>query len=489
MRKLNFVKRFWILLTAALVVTSLPTAAYAAEEIPEQIAGEAELIAEADEYLPDEVVETADLGEIVGGETEAEEIYTDDTATAEENVEALEAVESEVPIVPLTAEDEVFLDDEECELSSVGEANLATQKFYAQPEFQTKSGYSAMEFFVVDNNQYIGKCYLIINQAASTSNWLLYNYKTETANAYFTKTEIANNLLVPSVKNATRADDSSTNYIDESKVPVMSRADFNGMYCNWRNFSDIPFTRDAAGRLVYATYDTNGGSSTGGNSGSSGENGSSSGSSTSSSSYWYRYTVSMNNGNTYRVYVTRAVSYNGTKHVLSSAKSGKKKTNDIQVYVYLNGQQLEASAFKVKVGNNKYVNGYKGNSKYVPYVTITFKNKALKADTKAFKKKRFGFNITPADLTKGKMSYSKIKNKGSNIVLKKPVFTDEKNVSMKMVQKGNPQTDDFISYTANGALYVTGNNNFTGTISFNSVPGINSSNGNGNSGYTGLPVF
>ncbi len=372
-----------------------------------------------------------------------------------------------------------------------GTSDQMVTKNYAQPAFSVKEGYDAISVFITDdgsNTSYNGKVYFVI----SGNQWCLYNYKQETADKFFTEVEDFNGMKIPTKKSDTRADNQATVSVDESKIPLITRTAFNAMYCNWRSFDEIPFTKDAAGNLVYATYQVNDSGSgdepsddkkPGDNPGdknpdnpnpSQNEPGTPSANS-STSSKWYRYTVSLNNGNTYKVFVTRSVSYNGKKHVLNTAKSGKKKSNDVQVYVYLNGQEVDPKLYKVQFKNNVNCNGYGNNEKSIPYFRLKFKfkNKSLKGDIKAMKKKAFGFNITPLDISKGTISYKSVKN-GQ---LKKATWSGNNGVSVKL----NPPKGSKGDYTLtneDGKTVVVGKNNFTGKLSINNSATSNNNNGN-----------
>lgn len=445
-------------------------------------------------------------------------LWTDEAMPASED--PVEEVASENGRVEEITEDDLWATPEVSSptqpeiLESRGEAMLMSYgasvasmvtKNYNQPELFVKEGFDAISVFITGDNSntsYDGKVYFVI----SGNQWCLYNYKPETAEKYFDKVEDFNGMKVPSKKADSRSDNPTTVSIDETKIPLITRTAFNGMYCNWRSFDEIPFTKDAAGNLLYATYQVNDSGSgdepsddkkPGDNpsdknpdnpnpSENKTENPSQNDPGTptpsansSTSSKWYRYTVSLNNGNTYRVFVTRSVSYNGKKHVLTTAKSGKKKTNDIEVYVYLNGQLVEPKLYKVQFKNNKNCTGYGNNEKSIPYFRLKFKfkNKSLKGDVKAMKKKAFGFNISPLDISKGTISYKSVKNGR----LKKATWSGNNGVTVKL----NPPKGSKGDYTLtneDGKTVVVGKNNFTGKLAINNSAAPNNNNGNKNNG-------
>ena len=416
--------------------------------------------------LPNEVAG----GEELAGEGASEEITSSEEFSGEENLSNEEGyIPEEVP------SDEEVTGDAEVAGTEADEASAeltsTVRKDYQQPSFHVKSGYDAISVFVtadMSNTTYQGKIYFIRN--ISTGQWLMYNYKPETASLYFDKTEEENNLRVPSKKADTRSDAAET-AVNETKVPLITYTAFIGMYCNWRTLSDIPFTKDSNGNYLYATYEVqdNGGNGNGNGSG----NGNGNGGTTTSSNY-YKYVVKLDNGNTYSIYVTAKVSYNGTKHVLSTAKSGKKKTADIKVYVYLNNQLVEPKLYKVKFKNNLNCNGYGGKEKVYPYIRIKlkYKNKALKGDIKAIWKHGFGFRILPLDISKGTVSYKKNKN-GE---LKNATVTISGNTMKLNPPKGNK--GDYTLNNENGQTVVVGRNNFFGKLALGATNIYSSNTGN-----------
>ena len=410
--------------------------------------------------------ELAGAEELASGEEIAESVASDEGVASGEEITDVAASDEEVTSGEEIAE-ETFevagMEDEMAELAST------VRKEYQQPSFYVKAGYDAISVFITSDTSstsYEGKVYFIYNG----SQWLLYNYEQATADLYFDKVEDVNGLKVPSKKADTRADNPYTTGIDESKIPTMTRTSFNGMYCNWRNFADVPLTK-SNGSLVYATYETQ---ESGGDDGKKEDGKKEEEKTTVSSSNYYRYTVTLDNGHVYRIYVTSRVSYNGTRHVLSTAKSGKKKTNDIKVYVYLNGQLVEPKLYKVKFKNNLNCTGYGSNEKVFPYIRIKFKfkNKDLKGDIKAMWKKGFRFNILPLDISKGTISYKKVKGDQ----LKKATVTISGNTMKLNPPKGSK--GDYTLTNENGQTMLVGKNNFFGKLALGAVNIYSSGTGN-----------
>ncbi|MBQ6409652.1 hypothetical protein IJI18_00125 [Candidatus Saccharibacteria bacterium] len=373
------------------------------------------------------------------------------------------------------------------------------RKDYQQPTLYVKQGYDAISAFVTSDTSdttYDGKIYFIIS---GNGQWLMYNYKPETAALYFEQTEDYKGMRVPSKKADSRQDNTNTPAIDESKVPLIKHTAFNGMYCNWRSFDEIPFTKGPDGKLLYATYEVeenDGGGNPGQNPGNGGgqqnPGGSEDGSETApgpdsfTNSKWYRYTVSLNSGNTYRFFVTRQVSYNGKCHVLDATKAGKNRSNDIKIWIYSRSsdkdewQLIDKSCYKVKFRNNKNCNYYaNGNTRPYFWPIFKFKNKALKGDAKALRKKGFGFDIAPVNLgLGGSLSYKGIDKKGG---LKKAVFTTSGNVVIKMnPYKEKNLSGDYRIVSEGGKKVLVGINNFAGKLVIESAA---PNNGGGNYFY------
>lgn len=368
--------------------------------------------------------------------------------------------------------DENALDSEE-----VDTFDATLTKLYNQPMFYVNDDYDAMQFFVTDSGKYVGKAYFVIirNPENSSEKWMLYNYLADTAKVYFYTTEMVSGMYVPSVWKDSRPDIESTSYIDESKVPTMSLSDYHGMYCNWRNFTDIPFTRDSNGALVYATYtvttsDDNGG----GNGNTDPDNGEiTEAKLNQDTKNWYRYSVTTDSSNTWRVYITRSVEYCGQKHVQVGNLKANKARKDISVHVFVNGALVQPSLYTLKFKNNKNCNGYNNCTPYVQ-IKLQLKNPAFKADKKYLSRLGFGFDITPVDLSKGMLTCTAVKTTKKGIVkLVNAKFTTSNNVVIDLKARGNNLlTGDYFLTLTGTSVVVNGVNNFTGTCKLQQSSGI-----------------
>lgn len=390
--------------------------------------------------------------------------------------DADEEIESTIPLVSLSNEDlvlseEVALCDEvsgeQVEQFDVFSQDFqeeeaqfnATSTYYNnQPEFFVNSGFDCLQFYIMQNNEVAGKAYfIIVNPGLKDEMWMLYNYKEENAKRYFSNYELLNGMYVPSIKSDKRVDRTETAAINESRVPVMTMVSYNTLYCNWRGLADIPFNRDSASNIQYATYTGESPSDDGGST----DGGTTTGDITEAklnaeASKWYRYTVSGKSGNVYRVYITKSVEFCGKKHVLTTSKT-KKVKKDIQIYVFANGDVVKKSLYSVKFKNNLNCNGYKDKTPYVMF-TFKFKNPSLKADKKQLGKLAFGFDITPVDLTKGVLTCTVKTTKSGALKLKNPKFVTNNNVAISM----KAGRDYKLSISGNNVI-VTGTYNFKNT--------------------------
>lgn len=388
-----------------------------------------------------------------------------------------EEIESTIPLMLLSEDDLIYSEEETEQFDAFSqdfqeeEAQFnATSTWYNnQPEFYTNSGFDCLQFYIMQDNKVAGKAYfIIVNPGLKDEMWMLYNYKEENAKRYFSNYELLNGMYVPSIKSDKRADRAETVAINESRVPVMTMASYNTLYCNWRGLADIPFNRDSAGNIQYATYTGESPSDDGSGTGSTGDN-TTTGDITEAKlnaegSKWYRYTVSGNSGNVYRVYITRSVEFCGKKHVLTTSKT-KKVKKDIQIYVFANGSLVKKSLYSVKFKNNLNCNGYKDKTPYAMF-TFKFKNPSLKADKKQLGKLAFGFDITPVDLTKGVLTCTVKTTKSGALKLKNPKFVTNNNVAISM----KTGRDYKLSISGNNVI-VTGTYNFKNTYTVKSNGG------------------
>jgi len=163
------------------------------------------------------------------------------------------------------------------------------------------------------------------------------------------------------------------------------------------------------------------------------------------------------NGDKYMVRWTGTVSFNGTKHVETGGKGGK-KTKDISIEVTRNGTDISSSSYKADFKNNVYVNGYKGKGS--PFFILKFRGKGQKQVNKVFKKNKFEFEIKPAEISDTNVIYKKISLKSGTVKIKGLKYTGGvRNVKMKAA-KGNK--GDYRAESAENIVIIHGVNNYTG---------------------------
>ena len=338
-------------------------------------------------------------------------------------------------------------------------------KYYNQPEWYTASGYDAICAYITDEDgKYVQRCFFISDGAE----WLMYDYGETASFEFFSKTEYKNELYIPIQKSSSRKDNTKTTGIDESKIPTMTKQAWDEMLYDWRTLSQVPFTRDSAGRIIYAGEGTQGGTEGGG----SAEEEITPTPVPTPSEEAAVNTVTINN-NVYTVFNTSSVVYNGKKHVISTASSNKSQTADIKISVYCNGTELLASDYSVKFFNNVNVNGYGGKT---PYFTITLKNGKLKADKALLQSNKFRLTILPADINSIGLTVKGVKYNNGTLTLTSPVGKIN-DVSVKLVPRGakNRLTGSYVAGYKDGNVIVYGVNNYAGTttISLSSAKTIN----------------
>ena len=478
------VKRFSVVLALVVVLTSLlPVNAFA---IPAPFNWDDVPVICWEDDLSDDAVETP----VEATEISEEVLDGASEVTSGTNLEDADAISEE----PINEKELEKIGDDtwsENQFHIMAEASKTERKPVDQPQFAPKSGYDVISVFLTPDDsttEYTGKVFFIIS---GNGQWCLFDYKKATADKYLEKSELKNDMYLPVKTADSRKDNPDTKVVDEAKIPLMKKSEFSKMKCDWREFKDVPLTKDSSSNLVYATWlapvnddpkkdepekkddpkqESKNPTTPSWNRG--------------TDEYWYCYTNTTNRGNIYKVFVTKAVSYNGNKHVLVTGKSGKNKTNDIQVYVFLNGQEVPSNLYKVQFKNNKNCNGYTGNSNVRPYVRLKFKfkNKALKSDIKAMYKHGFSFDITPLDISKGSISYKSIR-KGA---LKKAVWSGS-GISVKLAAPNEEErTGDYRLVNENGRLYAEGRNNFYGKLMLgpaSNAPGSTGNNGGGGQIY------
>ena len=323
-------------------------------------------------------------------------------------------------------------------------------RYYAQPEWYVNSGYDAVTAYVTDSTgAYVKRCFLITDG----SEWLLYNYTELEAAEYFSKTEFKNGMYIPVQKKTARKNNSKTE-LDESKIPTLTMQAWEELEPDkWLNFSQIPFTRDTTGQIVYAgelekSDDLDEPTPV-----------------PTPSSNLTTYTVTINN-NVYKICMTESVSYCGKKHVLKTAKETKSQKPDVEVLVHRNEELVSTKDYTVKFYNNTNVNGY-GKSSVVPYLTINLKKGA---DKKLLASNRFGFDILPVDIGTLSFSVKKVTYSSSTgkLNLNNPKVKID-GIIYKLTPRGakNRLTGSYVAGYRDGKVILYGVNNFAGKKEIN----------------------
>lgn len=386
-------------------------------------------------------------------------------ANAEEIIEETftegsEALEPEVNADQLITDTMALLEgvEPELDLAEVDSVEALNAdggfRYYPQPEWYTNNGYDAITAYITnEKGEYVQRCFFVTDG----SEWLMYDYHEYTAAEFFSKTEHKDEMYIPVQKAKSRKDNTKTTGIDESKVPTLTMAAWDAMVYDWRTLAQVPFTRDSAGRIIYAGE---GGGSTGG----TGEDEPTPTPAPEPSSELIKNTVTVNN-NIYDVYYTKSVAYNGKKHVLSTAKATTKQSPDVAVAVYRNGEQLLPSSYTVKFVNNTNASGYGGA---YPYFTVTLKNSKIKADSKLLASNRFYFEIVPMDIAKVGLTVKSIKYSNGTITLGNPVAKID-GTPVKMVARTakNRKTGTYVAGYKDGQVVVYGVNNYAGQTTIN----------------------
>lgn len=336
------------------------------------------------------------------------------------------------------------------------ETLLSATNTYSQPLWDTRQGYDAVSVYLTDvSGDYVQRCFLVTDG----KQWLLYDYGEYAAGEFFSQTELKNGKYVPVQKAAMRSDNTDTVGIDESKIPTMAKTSFDAMIYDWKNLADVPFNRNANGSIVYAGSTKE--------SGDSSDSGSGSTTPTATASM-NKYSVNIGD-NTYTVYLTAAVSYNGRRHVRNTVVASKKYSPDLTVSVYRNGKLLDSRYYTLKYGNNLNVNGY-GKEGISPYIRVNLKNvKGLKQDKKVLASYKFKFTIKPVDISKAQLTVKKIRvTNGTKVKLGTPkAKLDGLSISLKAQSSKNPLTGVYKATASGNVITVSGVNNFTGSTTLN----------------------
>ncbi len=169
----------------------------------------------------------------------------------------------------------------------------------------------------------------------------------------------------------------------------------------------------------------------------------------------------------YTVEYTASVQYDGRKHVDSSKTSSKKQAADINIKLFLNGQEVGSGEYDVKFRNN--INVWDGkNDDREPYFEIKLKGKVDGKIKKEIQDEDLEFSITPLSLTEAAPAAKKVKiKKNGKVKIAGLSFTNSggKAVKMKPYNTSSRKGDYEITSVTDSAVVITGRNNFTGTWS------------------------
>lgn len=483
-----------VLVSACLVTGFTPMAGVFAEEVSENVVMEETPLLEEAPIVETPVVETpvaeTPVAEtpvveetIVPEETPIVEAPTDVEAPLPEETPVDETPVIEAPLpeeAPITevssneavSEDAVgtidvkaslatgkpaeYLDPLDFDLATASsystDATITAVKYYAQPLYYTNKDYDCVVAYLTnEKGEYAYRTYFITDG----TEWLMYDYGETMAKEFFSQTTITDGRYIPVKKADSRKDNSSTNGIDESKIPTMTEAAWRGMVYDWRTLANVPFTRNASGLIVYA--------------GTGQEDNPNPTPAPDPDSSQYQYVLTINSS-TYDIRVTKSVAYTGKRHVTSTAKETSKQSADLKIDVYRNGTLVEPKYYTLKYGNNINVNGY-GKADAIPYFRITLKNvKPYKKDSKLLAFNKFAFTIVPVDISKVNFNLKKVRVTGTKVSLNTPTVKIGGR-TLKLSPKGtkNPLTGAFTaSFNAtNNTVTIVGANNYAGSTEIN----------------------
>ncbi|MBO7657326.1 hypothetical protein J6S55_01630 [Candidatus Saccharibacteria bacterium] len=378
------------------------------------------------------------------------EAVSSDEVVSENVVEATTTVVDPVEkyLDPITEWPEVM-----AEASGDSAICATTPQYYNQPSWYPNEakGYDAICAYITDTKgEYIARCFFVTDG----NEWLLYDYGETAATEFFTQTELKDGKYVPAQKGKSRSDNAKTAGIDESKIPVLTQEAYDGLVYDWRALTNVPFTRDSAGRLVYA-----------GPKQEDPDNPDNPKPSPSSNDLLkYVFTI---NSTSYEVRVNKEVPYTGRRHVGKWAKNTAKQVNDLDIQVYRNNEFVDHAYYSVKYYNNLNVNGY-GKETAIPFFVITLKNEfPFKSDRKAMASKKFGFSIVPVDISTANFKVKKARvrttSNGVKVSFDTPtVKIADKTTKVSAQSSKNPRTGAYTTSYLDGKIVVYGVNNFTG---------------------------
>lgn len=390
-----------------------------------------------------EVPET--VSEAIIPETVSEDVATATSENAvSENATEANAEASVASGLPVSYKEALEIVDSAA-FATTADMGISSVKYYSQPAFYTNSGYDAVSVYITNSKgEYAYRTFFVTDG----SEWLMYDYEEYAAKEFFSQTELKNGKYVPVQKAATRKDNAKTSGIDESKIPTITEEQYDKMTYDWRTLENVPLTRDANGKLVYA-----------------GEGSEDPVTPAPTPDGTQNQTVITIGDNTYDVRVTKSVSYTGKRHVASGNKATKSQSPDLAINIYRNGVAVSKKNYTLKYANNLNVNGY-GKEGITPYFTVTLKGKGYAKDAKVLAKNKFTFSILPVDIAKANFSAKKVRvSGGEKVTLGTPTVKLD-GVTRKVSPKGtkNPRTGAYtVSYAA-GKVTVTGVNNFAGSM-------------------------
>ena len=354
---------------------------------------------------------------------------------------------------PITEWPDIYVSDEESAKIMASQPQYWSQPLWAP---NTSKGYDAIVAYITnDAGEYAMRTFFVTDG----TEWLLYDYGETMAMEFFTETELKDGKYIPVQKGKSRKDNAKTVGIDEAKIPVLTDKAFAEMVYDWRTLANVPFTRDAAGNLVYAgpkqeNPDPDNPNPT---------------PQPDSSLLQYKLTI---NSSSYEVRVTKEVPYTGRRHVGKWAKETAKQVPDLDIQVYRNGEFLDHTYYTIKYFNNLNVNGY-GKELITPYFTVTLKNEfPFKSDRKVMASKKFGFSIIPVDISTVNFAVKRAKvtttENGVRVSLNTPTATIG-GVKIKLAAQGvkNPRTGFYTTSYKDNKVTVYGINNFTGSTTLN----------------------
>lgn len=383
------------------------------------------------------------------------DILEADTVENEAAAETSLAVESNA-VVTVSA-DTMLVNDELEEVFQHERTGYSAFQYYSQYKYCCAEGYNAIVAYVKDEaGDYKGSMLFIYDE--EYKQWLRYDYGQMMAVEFFDQIEEKSGLILPRVaedsegKKVYQSDNSRTK-IDESRVPEIMEDDVSGINFAWKDLSEIPFVKDGSD-YCYAgaefpdpdpdpSLDPN----------------------VDILDFYSNVTTEIN-GSKYTVAWTQDVQYDGKAHIWTETTGRvdfSKQNADVEVIVYKDGALIDPSNYSVTCKNNVNVAGYNGKNQQ-PYFTVSLKGNYRK-DSAKMSKEKFYFDIKPCPLESGTLQAKKIVVEGDKVTFYNLcfVFDDGRKVALS---KYNQKTGvgSFTADLYEGAIWVTGYNNFFGSI-------------------------